>query len=458
VNWRRFFRRKQADTEQQEELEFYVDATAEEYIARGMAEEDARRVAKHKLGNTVSIREEVYRMNTIPVADTVWQDIRYACRTLRRNIGFTAVAVATLAIGIASNAVIFSFVDAVLLKPLPYAHADRIVRLQEKRPNGASSWISTLDYLDWRDSNTVFDQMAVQQDGSVTLTKSGEPVSLRVGRVSAHYFDVFGVTAFLGRTFAADEDQPGKQYVAVLSHALWEREFGSDMQIVGKTILLDNAPYKVIGVIPSDSAFDRGAAQIWYPLAFQPNNMTRDYRWLSGAFGTLKPGISHETARSQMEAIAARIAKDYPDSNRGWGVSMDLYRESIVGPQLRTSLLALMAAVGGLLLICCSNLANLALARAISRWQEVAVRTSLGAGRLRLMQQLLIENIVLAIIGGLLGIGLSYAGLGWLMSLVPAGSLPREADIRLDLRVLLFALCVSVLTGIVCRTCRSPEQ
>ena len=304
-------------------------------------------------------------MNTIAVAETIWHDIRYACRTLRRNIGFTVVAVATLAIGIASNAAIFSFVDAVLLKPLPYAHADRIVRLQEKRPNGTSSWISTLDYLDWKDGNTVFDQMAVQQDGLVTLTVSGEPVSLRVGRVSAHYFDVFGVKAFLGRTFTADEDQPGKQYVTVLSHALWVREFGSDMQIVGKSILLDNSPYKVIGVIPSDSAFDRGAAQIWYPLAFQPSNMTRDYRWLSGAFATLKAGVSYQQARSEMEAIAARIAKDYPDSNRGWGTLVDLYRESVVSPQLRTSLLALMAAVGGLLLICCSNLANLALARAV---------------------------------------------------------------------------------------------
>ena len=448
MNLRRFFERDREDAEQRMELESYVELTTAEYIARGMEADAARTAALKILGNTTLIREEIYRMNTIPVAETVWRDIRYACRTLRRNLGFTVIAAATLAIGIASNAAIFSFVDAVLLKPLPYVHADRIVRLQEKRPDGASTWISTLDYLDWKNSNTVFDEMAVQQDGLTTLTVSGEPVSLRVARVSAHYFDVFGVRAFLGRTFRADEDQPGKQYVAVLSHALWEREFGSDIQIVGKTVLLDKAPYTVIGVMPSDSAFDRGAAEIWYPLAFQPSNMTRYYRWLSGSFATLRVGVSIQEARSEMDAIGARIAKDYPDSNRDWGVSVESYGKSIVGPQLRTSLLALMAAVGGLLLICCSNLANLALARGVSRWRELAVRASLGASRSRLIQQSLIENIVLAISGGLLGIGLSYWGMLWVMALVPAGSLPREANVQLDLRVLLFALSISILTGI----------
>jgi hypothetical protein len=217
--------------------------------------------------------------------ETFWQDVRYAIRSLRRSPGFTTVAIGTLTIGIASIASIFSFVSAVLLKPLPYPHADRIVRLLEKRPTEENAWISTLDFLDWRDGNTVFDQMAVQQDGATTLTVAREPISLRVGRVSAQYFDVFGVEALLGRTFAQGEDQPGNEQVAVLSHRLWLSQFGADPAIVGQPILLDNRAYKVIGVLPPQTAFDRGAAQIWYPLAFHPSNMTRDYRWLSNSFG-----------------------------------------------------------------------------------------------------------------------------------------------------------------------------
>jgi hypothetical protein len=178
--------------------------------------------------------------------------------------------------------------------------ASQAPAIQSPRPDGASSRISTPDYVDWRSDSTVFEQLAVQQDGLVTLSISGEPVSLRVARVTARYFDVFGVQAFLGRTFADDEDQVGKDRVAVLSYALWQSQFGSDPQIVGKTILSNSGPFTVIGVIPSDSAFDRGAAQIWHPLAFTAANMDRNYRWLSGSFGLLKPSVSLDQARSQM--------------------------------------------------------------------------------------------------------------------------------------------------------------
>jgi putative ABC transport system permease protein len=219
---------------------------------------------------------------------------------------------------------------------------------------------------------------------------------------------------------------------------------------VGTTILLDNEPYTVIGVMPADSAFDRGAAQLWQPLAFRPFNMTWDYRWLNASFARLKPGVSLERARAEMEAIGKRIATAQPNSNRGWGVVVERYADSIVGPQLRTSLLALTAAVFGLLLICCSNLASLVLVRAVSRNTEVATRAALGASRRRLVQQLFIEHAMLTAAGSVLGIAWADAGISWLTRTLPPGIMPSEASVRLDARVVAFALTVSGVTGILC--------
>jgi predicted permease len=378
------------------------------------------------------------------------QDLRYALRSLRSNLGFTIVAILTLAVGIGANTSIFSFVDAILLKPLPYPTADRIVRVLEKPPGGpnARNGISTLNYLDWAKDNTVFQYMAAQTGGTVTLTGVGDPISLRAGRATAHYFDIFGIKAEKGRTFAEGEDQPGKENVVVLSHVTWEKQFGSDTEIVGKTILLDNRPFTVIGVLPEGSAFDRAGSQIWRPLAFEPSNMTRNFHWF-GAFGLLKPGVTLKEAQAQMDSIGARIAKDFPDSNKGWGVAVDLFSQAIIGNDLRTAVLTLMFAVGGVLLIGCANLANLSLARGVSRGREVSVRAALGAGRWRLVQQFLTENVVVALLGGAAGIGIGYAGMLWLKTMVPPNALPREVDVHLDGRVLLFALAVSVLTGIL---------
>jgi len=354
----------------------------------------------------------------------------------------------TLALGIGANTAIFSFVDAILLKPLPYANADRIMRVLEKPPNGGRNGISTLNYLDWQKDNSVFKYMAAQTGGAATLTGVGEPISLRGGRASVHYFDIFGIKAEKGRTFVEGEDQPGRENVVILSHALWEKQFGSDTEIIGKTIQLDNLAHTVIGILPAGSAFDRGFQQLWRPLAFQPSNMTRNFHWFT-SFALLKEGVSLKQAQAEMDAIGARIAKEYPDSNKGWGVAVDSFAGAIIGPQLRTSLLVLMAAVGGVLLIGCANLANLSLARGVSREREVAVRAALGAGRWRLVRQFLTENVVLSLAGGLAGIGIGYAGMAWLKTQVPPNALPREVDVQLDPRVLLFAIAVSVFTGIL---------
>ena len=376
------------------------------------------------------------------------QDVRYGFRTLVKSPGFSLTALATLAIGIGANAAIFSFVDGVLLKPLPYPEPDRILRVLEKPPGGGRNGISTLNYLDWQKENTVFDFMAAQTGGPVTLTGAGDPVQLRGARVSAHYFDIFGITAERGRTFAPDEDQPGKDHVAILSHSLWQTQFGGDTSLIGRSVLLDGGPYTIIGVLPKGSAFDRAFNEIWRPLTFQPDNMTRNFHWF-GSFARLKRGVTLKQASTQMDAIGARIAHDFPDSNKGWGVAVERFSETIVGPQLRQSLYVLSVAVGLVLLIGCANLANLMLARSTVRQREVAIRAALGAGRWRLIRQFLTESVLLSVCGGVLGLGLGYGIMVGLRAAIPPFSLPREANITMDVRVLVFTLALSIVTGIL---------
>ncbi len=376
------------------------------------------------------------------------QDLRYAIRTLTNSRGFTAVAVLTLAIGVGANVAIFSFVDGILLKPLPYDQPERIVRVLEKPPQGERNGISTMNFLDWQKDNTVFDFMSAQTGGNVTMTGGADPIQLRGARVSAGYFNIFGIKPALGRAFLPGEDQLGKHQVAVISHALWKSQFGSDPGIVNKVVQLDGQPHTIVGVLPEGSAFDRAAAQIWRPLAFLPSNMTRDFHWLT-SFARLKDGVTMAQAQASMNVIGARIANDFPASNKNWGVIVENYASTIVGPEMRTALLVLMSATGLVLLIGCANLANLALARGISREREVVVRASLGAGRWRLIRQFLTENVVLSLCGGALGIVVGYATMKGIKLMIPEFQLAREIVVDLDMRVLLFAIAVSVVTGLL---------
>jgi len=376
------------------------------------------------------------------------KDLQYACRTLLKSPGFTIVSLLTLAIGIGANTAIFSFVDSALLKPLPYPDADRIVRVLEKPPGYPKNAISTLTFLDWQSQNTVFDYMAAQDAEPLTLTGFGEPVQLRGGHASAHYFDILGVRAALGRTFAADEDQRGKEHVAVLSHALWTSQFGADPKWIGRTIQLNSEPYTIVGVLPEGGAFDRSYNEIWTPLAFLPENMTRNYHWFESV-AKLKRGVSLQQARAQMNTIGARIAQENPDSNKGWGVVVERFEDVIVDSDLRLSLYVLLAAVGMVLLIGCVNLANLMLLRGAARAREVALRSALGASRARLVRQFLTEAVLLSLTGGMLGIGLGYATMAALKSAIPPYTLPAEVNVTMDGRVLSFALALSVFTGIL---------
>src|SRR5436190_21963367 len=289
------------------------------------------------------------------------RDIRYGLRSLLKAPGFTAIAVLTLALGIGAVSAIFSFVDGVLLKPIPYPNPERIVLLWEKPPDGGNNVVSAMNFLDWKAQSDAFSSMAAATGGAVTLTGYGEPQQFRAARVSAGYFDALGVTAARGRTFAPDEDQPGKEHVVVLSHRLWATAFGADTTLVGRTITLDNQPFTVIGVLPEGSPFDRTFNRMWRPLAFSAGERTRNFHWLQ-VVARIKGGVTIEQARARMDGIGARIAADYPDSNKGWGVSIVRYQDSIVGSQLQQSLYVLLAAVGMLLLIGCANLANLTLA------------------------------------------------------------------------------------------------
>jgi putative ABC transport system permease protein len=380
--------------------------------------------------------------------DQLARDLRFGLRMIRMSPGFTVIAVLTLALGIGANTAIFSFVDAVLLRPVPYPHPERIVMVWEKPPGGDRNGISTLNFLDWKHQNTVFTAMAARTGGSMTLTGGDKPVQVQGARVSAPFFDIFGVKAMLGRTFAPDEDEMGKNQVVVLSHRFWESRFGADPHIVGRTLSLNNKPYSVIGVLPAGTSFDRTENLFWVPLAFEPKDMTRDYHWFI-SFARLKPGVTLEQAQQQMKSIAARIEHDYPQSNKGWSATVDRYQDILVNPDLRRSLWVLLAAVGAVLLIGCVNLANLLLARGTGREREVAVRSALGASRGRLVRQFLTESVLLAGLGGVAGVLVGYGLMIALKSWTPPYFLPSEANVHLDGQVLLFSAAVVIVTGIL---------
>jgi putative ABC transport system permease protein len=378
---------------------------------------------------------------------TLIQDLRYGLRMLAKNPGFTAVAVVTLALGIGANTAIFSFVDAVLLEPLPLPHPEQILQVWEKPPEAQRNVVSTLNFLDWKEQNTVFEAMAAQTGGTMTLTGGDVPAELRVARVSAPLFSIFRAEPQLGRTFAPDEDQPGKQHEVVLSHRIWANRFGADPAMIGRSIELDGEAYMVIGVMPP-GIFDRDWQDLWAPLAFEPKDMTRNYHWMM-AWARLKPGVTLEQARQQMKAIAARIEHDYPQSNKGWSVTVDRYIERLVNDHLRKSLLVLLGAVGAVLLIGCVNLANLLLVRGAGREHEVAVRTALGGSRARLLRQFLTESILLAGMGGAVGAALGWGLMLGVKAWLPPRLLPAAADVRLDGRVLVFTTVLVIATGVL---------
>ena len=381
--------------------------------------------------------------------ETMWQDVRFGVRMLLKKPVFTAVAVLALALGAGANTAIFSVVNGVLLRPLPYKDPDKLVRLGEWSKQVPGMSISYPNFKDWRERNRVFDGIAATQFDSYNLTGGDEPERLQGRNVSYNFFDVLGVVPTLGRGFRADEDRAGAPRVAVMSYGLWQRRFGSDRKIVGKAVALNGESYTVVGVLPADYRYGT-QTDVFVPIGLKEddeNVRPRDNHPGIYAVARMKPDVTFERAEAEMKGIAAQLAEEHPKENAGNSVTLTPLREYFVG-DIRQSLIMLLAAVGFVLLIACANVANLLLARAASRSREIAVRKAMGASRSRIVRQLLTESVILGIVGGTVGLLLAMWGVDVLRR-ASLDLLPTTADIGLDRNVLFFTFGISILTGVL---------
>jgi len=382
--------------------------------------------------------------------ETLLRDLKYGARSLLKRPGFTAIALLALALGIGANTAIFSLVNAVLLRPLPFPEPDRLVWMWGNIRNGGNrASVSPLDYLDYRHQNNTFEHFAavLTVPLAVNLTGAGEPERLTGAAVTGDYFQALAVQPALGRTFLLENEKAGNEQVAVLSYGLWQRRFGGDPNIVNQKITLDSKPSIVLGVMPREFSFPSDT-EIWVPLPFEalPQLQQRKAHFLR-PIGRLKAGVTLAQAQADTDAIARRLEQQYPDSNTGWNLRMVSLREQLVG-NTRTTLFILLGAVGFVLLIACANVANLLLVRAASREREIALRTALGAGRSRIIRQMITESLLLALIGGALGAFLALWGVQLLVAL-SGDNIPHTSPVTIDATVLCFTLLISLLTGVL---------
>jgi macrolide transport system ATP-binding/permease protein len=442
------FGRDRAQRSFADEIEAHLQLHIDDNMRRGMTPGQARREAILRLGGVEMTKQSYRERNTLPFLDDLLQDLRYALRQLRRSPGFTITAVLMLTLGISASIAIFAFVDAALLKPLPYPDPTRLVSVTETVKLLGRANLSYPDYLDWKRMNTVFSSLDVYGGGDTLLNTPTGTVPVSGVRVSDGFFHTLGVTPILGRDFRTGEDLSGTADIVILSYEAWQKWFNGRSDVIGQKVSLSGVPNTIVGVLPQGFDFaPRGGTEFWIPFHAKGTcDLNRSCHGLEG-IARLRAGVSMQTALAQMQSIAAQLERQYPGSNRGQGAAVDPLSEIIVG-DIRPILLTLLTGAGLLLSIACVNVASLLLVRSESRRREIAVRGALGASRLRLIRQFVVEGLMLVVLGNMLGIGMAYGAMRMLTGLIPKfmmSRMPFLQGLNLNLHVLVFAGCIALM-------------